>query len=366
VKQIVMAVNEVEPGLGEWAHWGATTQDVTDTATVLQLRDTIDLVSESLNKITVDLHIMCEKYKSTPMPARSNLQQAVPMSFGFKMARLLATFKRHQLRLEQICSRLFVVEFGGAAGTLATISDGLGLQCQSELANLLGLQAPEIAWHTERDRIAEVGGFFALLTATCSKFAFDIKLMMQTEVGEVSEPYMPHRGSSSTMPQKRNPISCAYITAMSATVRQLSSALYEAMVEDHERSTGPWEIEWIALPQICTLTHATLKQTADLIAGLEVHPDAMQKNLDMSKGTIVSEAVMMGLGPTLGRQYAHDLVYDICRRSVQEAKPLLELLLENEKVKESHLTKDELAGLCDPANYLGLSVEMVERVLSGE
>lgn len=385
MKQIVKAVNAVEPGLGEWAHWGATTQvcilylssfrrsylnqtiaqDVTDTATVLQLRDTLNLVSESLGKITSDLRVICDKYKSTPMAARSNLQQAVPISFGFKMARLLSTFERHQLRLEQIRSRLLVVEFGGAAGTLATINDGLGLQCQAELATLLNLKVPEIAWHTERDRIAEVGGYFALLTATCSKFAFDVKLMMQTEVGEVSEPYVPHRGSSSTMPQKRNPISCAYITAMSATVRQLSTALYDAMVEDHERSTGPWEIEWITLPQICTLTHATLRQTSDLIAGLEVYPDAMQKNLAISKGAIVSEAVMMGLGPSLGRQYAHDLVYDLCRRCVQEDKPLLDLLLADEKVIESQLTKDELTRLCDPINYLGLSVEMVERVLRG-
>jgi 3-carboxy-cis,cis-muconate cycloisomerase len=183
------------------------------------------------------------------MAARSNLQQAVPISFGFKLARLLATFHRHQTRLAEVRSRLLVLEFGGAAGTLATIPDndtisttdspGLGLRCQEELARELKLSVPDIAWHTERDRIAEVGSFFALLTGTCAKFAVDVKLMMQTEVGEVSEPFKPHRGSSSTMPQKRNPISCAYITAMSSTVRQLSASLFEAMVEDHERSTGP-------------------------------------------------------------------------------------------------------------------------------
>jgi 3-carboxy-cis,cis-muconate cycloisomerase len=183
------------------------------------------------------------------MAARSNLQQAVPISFGFKLARLLATFHRHRARLAEVRSRLLVLEFGGAAGTLATIPDhdtisttgspGLGLRCQEELARELKLSVPDIAWHTERDRIAEVGSFFALLTGTCAKFAIDVKLMMQTEVGEVSEPFKPHRGSSSTMPQKRNPISCAYITAMSSTVRQLSTSLFEAMVEDHERSTGP-------------------------------------------------------------------------------------------------------------------------------
>ncbi|KZP10737.1 L-Aspartase-like protein [Athelia psychrophila] len=363
VKQIVKRVNQIEDGLGEYTHWGATTQDITDTATVLQLRDTLVLVSASLEKIVADLRLASEKYKSTPMPARSNLQQAVPMTFGFKMARLLATFERHQTRLAEVRSRLLVVEFGGAAGTLATIADGKGLECQEELAKQLGLGVPEIAWHTERDRIAEVGGLFALIAGTCAKFAFDIKLLMQTEVGEVSEPYYAHRGSSSTMPQKRNPISSAYITAMSSTIRQLSAALYDAMVEDHERSTGPWEIEWIVLPQICTLMHATLKQTSDVIAGIEVHPEAMKRNLDISKGAIVSEAVMMGLGPTLGRQFAHDLVYDLCRKAVVDDVPLLDLLRKDTKVQESGLTDEVLTGLCDPGNYLGLSVEMVDRVL---
>jgi len=243
VKQLVKKVNELEPGLGEWAHWGATTQDVTDTATILQLRDTLNLLSECLNSIIDSLRVHCINHKATPMPARSNLQQAVPITFGFKMARLLATFLRHRERLDELRPRLLVLEFSGAAGTLATLSpDGsnpIGLDCHKALAKELDLAVPEIAWHTERDRIAEVGAWFALVTGTCSKFALDVKLMMQTEVGEVSEPFKPYRGSSSTMPQKRNPISCVYVTAMASTVRQLSAALMDAVVEDHERSTGP-------------------------------------------------------------------------------------------------------------------------------
>ena len=307
-------------------------------------------------------------HKSTPMAARSNLQQAVPISFGFKVARLLATFARHQTRLAELRSRLLVFEFSGAAGTLATIPPTssvptLGLQCQEELSHELGLSVPEIAWHTERDRIAEFGSFCAMLTSTCAKFALDVKLMMQTEVGEVSEPYKPHRGSSSTMPQKRNPISCVYITAMASTVRQLSASLFDAMVEDHERSTGPWEIEWIVLPQMCTLTHATMKHTAELVAGLEVHEDAMKRNLGISKGAIVSEAVMMGLGKTMGRQYAHDVVYDLCHEAIKQDKPLLDLLCGHEEISKK-LSQAELAKLCDPANYLGYSEVMVERVLN--
>jgi len=366
VRQIVRMVNAVEPGLGEWVHWGATTQDVTDTATVLQLRDTCKLVSKSLDNISAVLRVLCKAHASTPMAGRSNLQHAVPITFGFKMARLLSTFKRHQSRLAEILPRLLVVEFGGAAGTLSALSDtGLELQVQEELAKELNLGFPEIAWHTERDRIAEIGAFFALVTGTCAKLAMDVKLLMQTEVGEVSEPYSAHRGSSSTMPQKRNPISSVYITAMASTVRQLSASLFDAMVEDHERSTGPWEIEWIVLPQIATLTHSTLITTQELLEGLEVHPEVMAKNLHLTKGGIVSEAVMMRLANTIGRQVAHDLVYDLCRAAFLEDRPLIDLLNESEEIQKSGIEIAELERLCDPKNYLGLSEKMVYRVLEG-
>ena len=377
VQQLVKKINAVEPGLGEWIHWGTTTQDLTDTAVVLQLRDTLNLVDQCLQNIVSALVILCKKHRSTPMAARSNLQQAVPISVGFKMARLLAQFKRHQQRLAELRPRLLVAQFSGAAGTLATITpetsynpipeeeEPLALRCQTLLASHLGLAVPEIAWHTERDCFAEVSNFLAILTATCAKFATDLKLMMQLEVGEAREPYVPHRGSSSTMPQKRNPIGCAYICSMASSVRTMASSMVEAVVADFERSTGPWEIEWIMLPQICALSHACLKQTHYLLDGLEVDEKGMQKNLALSKGAIVSEAVMMGLGKAIGRQYAHDLVYDLCRRAQVEDKSLVELLKEDEEVKRAGLADEELERLCDPANYLGLSEVMVDKVLEG-
>jgi len=377
VQQIVKQVNKVEAKLGEWAHWGATTQDLTDTAVVMQLKDTLSLVEEEVDKIMEALAVLCEKHKTTPMAARSNLQQAVPISFGFKMARLLATFQRHKERLQELKPRLLVLEFSGAAGTLATISETssyekpppdntntpLGLRCQNLLAEELGLAVPAIAWHTERDNFAEVANYLALLTATCAKFATDLKLMMQTEVGEAREPYVPHRGSSSTMPQKRNPIGCAYICSIASSVRTMASGVTEGMVADHERSTGPWEIEWIMLPQICVLSHACLKHTSYLLEGLEVDEEGMSTNLAMSRGNIVSEAVMMGLGVHMGRQYAHDKVYDLCRRAQLEKKSLLELLVDDAEVQAAGLTEQRLEKLCDPANYLGLSEVMVDLVL---
>ncbi|CAK1364856.1 hypotheticalsprotein [Cercospora beticola] len=378
VQQLVKKINAVEPGLGEWIHWGTTTQDLTDTAVVLQLRDTFNLVEKALENIASALATLCDKHRSTPMAARSNLQQAVPISFGFKMARLLAQFKRHQQRLAELRPRLLVAQFSGAAGTLATITpetsysvpessenetEPLGLRCQKLFAAHLGLAVPEIAWHTERDNFAEAANYLAVLTATCAKFATDLKLMMQLEVAEAREPYVPHRGSSSTMPQKRNPIGCAYICSMASSVRTMASGIVEAVVADFERSTGPWEIEWIMLPQICALSHACLKQTHYLLDGIEVDEKGMKKNLELSKGAIVSEAVMMGLGKSIGRQYAHDLVYDLCRRANVEDRSLLELLKADKEVQRAGLDDAELERLCDPANYLGLSEVMVDNVL---
>ena len=227
----------------------------------------------------------------------------------------------------------------------------------------LGLGQPEIAWHTVRDRIAEVGCFLGLVTGVCGKIALDIKLMMQTEVEEVYEPFHEGRGSSSTMPQKRNPISSVYITALTSLVRQHVAALLDAMVEDHERATGPWEIEWIALPEIFLMSAGALAQTRFVLTGLQVDAKKMRANLDITRGLIVSEAVMMGVAPYLGRQRAHDLIYDICRQVIASGRTLLDLLAEDKEIS-AHLDRAALAKLCDPANYLGQAGEMVDRVLA--
>ena len=349
-------------GLGEWCHWGATTQDITDTATILQIRAALDLIQKEMEAIAGALADLARRYRDTPMAGRSNLQQAVPLTFGFKMAALLAAMQRHRERLAQLRPRVLVGEFGGAVGTLASLGTD-GLKVQTALMAALGLGQPEIAWHTVRDRIGEVGCFLGLLTGTLGKISMDVKLLMQTEVAEVYEPFHDARGSSSTMPQKRNPISSLYIHATAALIRQNVAALLEAAVADHERSTGPWEIEWIALPEIFLLASGALRQTRDLVRGLEVDAARMRKNLDLTDGAVVSEAVMMGLGPYLGRQYAHDLVYDICRKVVATGRPLIELLAENAEIAK-HLDRPALEKLCDPANYLGEAGAMVDRVLA--
>ena len=351
-------------GLGEWAHWGATTQDITDTATVMQIRAALDLIEEDMEAITASLADICRRYRDTPMAGRSNLQQAVPITFGYKMATILAAMQRHHERLAELRKRVLVGEFAGAAGTLSSLGKD-GLRVQEELMKELKLGQPEIAWHTVRDRIGEVGCFLGLLTGTLGKISMDVKLLMQTEVAEVFEPFHAERGSSSTMPQKRNPISCLYIHANAAVVRQHAAALMEAAVADHERSTGPWEIEWIVLPEAFLLAAGALRQTRDLVAGLIVDEKRMRTNLDMTYGMVVSEAVMMGLGPHLGRQRAHDLVYDICRKIGSDGPPLIELLAKEPEITR-HLSRAELEKMVDPAGYLGLAGEMVDRVLAIE
>ena len=363
---IIAVVNQINAltrdRLGEYCHWGATTQDITDTATVMQIREGLALIESDLAEISHSLAGLSKKYRDTPVIGRSNLQQAIPVTFGFKTASILAGIERHRERLQQLKPRVLVGEFGGACGTLASIEKG-AMETQAGLMRELGLGCPLIAWHTVRDNIAEVGAFLGLVGGSLGKIAMDVKLMMQTEVGEVFEPFAQGRGSSSTMPQKRNPISCLYIHANISVVRQHAAALMDAMVADHERSTGPWEIEWVSLPEIFCLLSGALKQTKFVLAGLEVDTAKMRANIDMTHGLVMSEAVMMGLGPYIGREYAHDLVYDLCREAVKQSRPLVDILAEHPEIN-SHVSRAQLEAFCDPANYLGQAGVMIDQVLA--
>ena len=360
---VVTQINQLcRDKLGEYVHWGATTQDITDTATVLQIREALALVEADLTRLASALAKLAKEHRLTPVIGRSNLQQAIPVTFGYKMAGILSAVQRHQDRLQELKARVLVGEFAGAAGTLASLQTG-AMETQAGLCAELGLQQPVIAWHTIRDNIAECGTFLGLVGGTLGKLSMDVKLMMQTEVAEVFEPYHHGRGSSSTMPQKRNPIASCYIHAAISVVRQHAAALMDAMVADHERSTGPWEIEWIVLPEAFCLMAGALKQSIAVVEGLEVDPAAMRRNIDMTQGLVMSEAVMMGLGPFIGREYAHDLVYDLCREALQKNVPLIDLLAAHPQINR-HVDRAALLAMLDPANYLGQSGLMVDRVLA--
>ena len=348
-------------GLGQYCHWGATTQDIMDTADVLQIRAALDLIEADLAATADALATLARAHAETPMAGRSHLQHALPVSFGYKCATWLSAIDRHRERLRALRGRVEVVQFSGAAGTLASLGEA-GLPTQRALAEELGLAVPDITWHTIRDGFVEVTGFLALVSGTVGKIGYDIMLMMQTEVGEVFEPFASGRGASSTMPQKRNPIASEMMLAAAKIVREQHSAMLDAMVQDHERATGQWHVEWHALPTAFVVASAGLRAARETLEGLEVRPDAMRRVLDTTKGLIVAEAVMMGLAPQLGRQVAHDIVYDCCRAALSSETNFVDLLMAREEIA-AVLSRDAVERLADPANYLGAAAEMTTRLL---
>jgi 3-carboxy-cis,cis-muconate cycloisomerase len=331
----------------------------------LQIRAGLGLIEEDLAAARLHLVGLARRYRDTPMAGRTHLQHALPVTFGYKAAVWLSALDRHAERLSELRPRVLLAQFGGAAGTLASLGNGgQSLATRAEFARELALGDPPITWHVARDGIAETVQVLALLTSSLSKIAFDVMLMSATEVGEAAEPCIKGRGSSSTMPQKRNPISCELILAAAKVLRQHAGLVLDAMVADFERATGPWHAEWVALPEAFVYAAGALHQTRFMLGGLIVDPGRMAKNLAMTHGLIVAEAVMMGLAPHTGRNEAHDLVYDACRIAIETDRPLLAVLLETPAVA-GPLGPEKLRELTDPANYLGAAPAMVDRVLAG-
>ena len=347
---------------GRYLHWGATTQDIMDTATVLQVRDALALIESELADLRSILVRLAKRHRDTPMAGRTHLQHALPITFGYKVAVWLAMFDRHAQRLAQLHPRVLVGELAGAAGTLASLGDH-GLEVQRAMMEELGLGVPLATWHVARDGLAEAVNFLGLLSGSLGKIAYDVMLMASTEFAEVYEPFVKGRGGSSTMPQKRNPISSELMLAASKAVRQHAGLMLDAMVQDFERATGPWHAEWMAIPESFVLTAGALHQAKFALAGLIVDDKQMAKNLGISRGLIVAEAVMMGLAPQIGRQEAHDIVYDACRLANEKNMALADALAADPQVS-GRIDRATIDRLTSPGNYLGLAPEMVDRVLA--
>ncbi len=348
---------------GRYIHWGATTQDIMDTATVLQVRAGLAIVEDDLAALRVILADLSSRHRDTPMAGRTHLQQALPVTFGYKTSIWLAMIDRHAERLRELKPRVLVGQFAGAAGTLASLGDA-GLPVQEAFCRELGLGVPTSTWHVARDGFAETVNLLALVTGSLGKIALDIMLMASTEFAEVSEPFVTGRGASSTMPQKRNPISSELMLAAAKVVRQQAGLMLDAMVQDFERATGPWHAEWMAIPESFVLTAGALHQAKFALGGLVVDEARMRENLGLSRGLIVAEAVMMALAPRLGRSRAHDLVYAACRDVNERGGTLSDALVAMPEVT-AYLDEAAITRLTDPANYLGAAPEMVDRVLAG-
>jgi len=361
VKHLTARVKDADTLAARYVHWGATSQDALDTGCVLQLRRALSAVEADLSRLIAALARRAAENRHTVMVGRTWMQHALPTTFGLKLAGTLDALLRHEQRLAELKSRALALQFGGAAGTLASLQDK-GLVVAETLAEQLQLALPDTPWHGQRDRVAEVAAWFGNLTGTLGKLARDVSLLMQTEVGEVAEPAGAGRGGSSTMPHKRNPVSSAVVLAAAQRVPALVGTVFAAMVQEHERGLGGWHAEWEVLPELIQLSAGALSVSVELVEGLEVHPDAMRTNLDATGGLIMAEAITMALGEALGRLDAHKLIEAKCQQATEQGRHLKAVLVEDEHVT-AHLSPAELDRLLDPLNATGVADAFIERVL---
>ncbi len=339
-----------------YVHWGATTQDIMDTALVLQIRAALDQMEAELRRIIANLADMAERHRDTLMAGRTKSQQALPITFGLKVAGWLAPLVRHQERLEEMKPRLLVVQFGGAVGTLASLGER-GIETMLALAAELQLEAPPAPWHTQRDSLAELAGWLSMVSGSLGKMAQDIILLAQTEIGEVRESDDPSRGGSSTMPQKSNPVISEAIIAAARANANLVATMHQTMIQENERASGAWQIEWLTLPRMFELTASALNNALHLSENFVVDRARMRANLAATNGLLLAEAFNLALAPYLGRAEAKAVIQSAVQTSLAEDRPFVDILRER---VDAEIDWDALR---DESNYLGASTTLIDRVL---
>ena len=362
VNQLTALVAKNDAEAAKFVHWGATSQDAIDTGLVLQLRDALSSIDHGLADLSRALVAQIKQHRATLMAGRTLLQHALPITFGLKVAGWLDAVTRHRERIKELRPRILVLQFGGAAGTLAALGSR-GNAIDAALAQELDLALPAMPWHGQRDRVVEVATVLGLVVGTLGKIARDVALCMQTDVGELAEPTAPGRGGSSTLPHKHNPIGCA--VAMSAAIRVpgLVSTMLAAMPQEHERGLGGWQAEWETLPEILKLASGALNHMTTVLAGLEINVKRMRANLDQTNGLIMAEAVAMALSAHLGKLEAHRIVEQACNTAIKKSRHLREILAE-EPLIQMQITAAELEKLMNPAHYLGATQQFIDRVLA--
>lgn len=362
VKQLTLLVAQKEKDAARYVHWGATSQDAIDTGRVLQLRQALGLVSTELDLLAVVLGDLVHKHRTTLIPARTWMQQALPTTLGLIMAGWLDAIDRHRARLAETQARCLALQFGGAVGTMAALG-GRGLDVAANLAKDLQLPLPELPWHSHRDRMAEIATTLGLCAGTFGKIARDISLHMQTEVAELFEPSADGRGGSSTLPHKRNPVTCAVVLSAAGRVPHLVGTMLAALVQEHERGLGGWHAEWETLPDIVRLTAGALHHLTSTVSELEIDRERMRQNLEVTHGLIFAEAVTMALAEKMPRTDAHELVQLACKRAQTERRELRSVLAQDAIVK-ANLSDAEFERLFTPTSYLGVADQLIDRVLA--
>jgi 3-carboxy-cis,cis-muconate cycloisomerase len=362
VKALTSNVAQQNADAARYVHWGATSQDVIDTATMLTLRAAIDILLGDIDRAVAGFAKLARQHRNTAVVARTWLQHALPMPFGLKLAEYAAALHRSRKRLQRLRAEALARHFGGAAGTLAALGDK-GLAVAERLAQELKLPLPDAPWHTHRDRIAEAASVFAIIAGTCGKIARDVSLMMQTDVGEAFEPSGEGRGGSSTMPHKRNPVAAASALGAATMAPNLAATILAAQVQDHERSAGPWHAEWPTLPTLLLVTSGALAAIVDIAEGLEVDTARMRANLDATGGLVMAEAVTMALAKKIGKSDAHHLIEAASKKAVADKKHLREVLIGDPQIV-AQLSADKITELFEPMAYQGASQALIDRLLA--
>src|SRR3984893_9504470 len=362
VKALTTAVARADADAARYVHWGSTSQDVIDTATMMTLRAAIEALLADLDRAIAGFATLAREHRDTPMVARTWLQHALPMPFGLKLAEYAAALHRSRGRFLRLRGDGLALQFGGAAGTLAALGDK-GLLVAERLSQQLKLPLPDAPWHGHRDRVAEAASVVAIAAGSCGKIARDVSLMMQTEVAEAFEPSGEGRGGSSTMPHKRNPVAAATALAAAIMAPNLAATIFAAQVGDHERSAGPWHAEWPTLPNLLLVTSGALAAIVDIAEGLEVDAARMRANLDATGGLIMAEAVAFALAEKIGKREAHHLVEAASKKAIAEKKDLRDVLSGDAKVT-AHLSAARLKKLWEPMAYQGVSQALIDRLLA--
>jgi adenylosuccinate lyase len=348
-------------GHGEYLHFGPTTQDVLDSGLMLQLKEAHAVFLRDLKDIGRELYRLAEAYKDTPMAGRTHGVQALPITFGHKCAIWLAEAGRNHARLTQAAQRNFVGGMTGAVGTQASFGDR-AFELDRNVMARLGLGVADISWQVARDRLADYAGVLGLIGGGLAKIAHEIIILSHNEIDEVAEPFDHGKVGSSTMPHKRNPVVAEGVLAVGRALRAAVAMMQETLVMEHERDASMWRLEWKAMPEACLMTGAILAQTKHILGRLEVHPERMRRNLDVLGGFLMSERVMFALADKIGKQSAHELVYEVAMRGVEQGVTFEQALAADAQIAGA--IGSELKALLDPTTYVGLAPAITERVLA--
>ncbi|MFQ0998207.1 adenylosuccinate lyase [Gilliamella sp. BG6] len=346
---------------GQYIHYGATTQDIVDTATVLQLKQSFTVIERDSKLVSLELKRLAKKYQYLPMVGRTHGMQALPTTFGFKLAVWLDEFIRHLQRLSEIKQRVLVGNISGAICTYASMGK-LGPQVETRALTILGLNTPNIGWQAARDRFSEYASVIALISGTLGKMGNEFYNLMRTEINEVEEPFSEGKIGSTTMPHKRNPAALEGLASLTAPLLKSVALIHESMKVEHERDAMSWRAEWIALPEINLYISAQLQTALAVLKGLKINAEKMLINLSLQNGLLLSEKVMFEIGKRLGKQTAHNLVYQSAMKAFEQNRPFKDILLEDPRLNKE-FTESELDAWLDPISYIGSAPEKVAQVI---